>query len=155
MKIFAKILILITVFFFGYYYGQLTTKNLVQDNNPIENKIQKDQGNLEENKKTVSLMIDFHNGELSVFNDIGLTEGSSVFDLLKTTLEREEIDFKYKDYGGEMGALLESINGVENNMEDGKYWQYWFNNEYAKVGASMQELKSGDVIEWKYIKGQF
>lgn len=155
MKIFARIIIVITVFLIGFYYGQLKSKELIQNNDLSNNQAQEEQRDSEETKKTASLMIDFQNGELKIFNDLELTENTSVFDLLKSALEEGGVDFVYKDYGGELGALVESINGVENNMKDGKYWQYWLNNEYAKVGASVQKIKNGDIIEWKFIKGQF
>jgi len=41
--------------------------------------------------------------------------------------------------------LLDKKNG-----EDGKYWQYFVNGEYAKVGVSQYGLKAGDAVEWKF-----
>jgi hypothetical protein len=53
-----------------------------------------------------------------------------------------------------MGVFITAIDGVGNNQAGDKYWQFWLNNEYSKVGASSQRLRDGDMVEWKYLAGQ-
>jgi nickel-dependent lactate racemase len=51
------------------------------------------------------------------------------------------------DYGGGMGVFINSIASSKNTKD--KWWQYWVNGEYAKVGVSNYRPSSGDVIEFK------
>lgn len=149
MKLIAKIIILVAVFFVGYYVGQkyelITTDSICLVN----------VNNLEAQTSQASLMFDFGNEQLQTFNNTEIESGDTVFDLLKKTTEQNNLEFSYKDYGGEMGIFVESINSIKNSISDNRFWQYWVNNVYAQVGAGSYELKDGDVIEWKYIKGQF
>lgn len=132
----------ILIFIGGIFIGYRETSN----NAYIQN---------DESPMGVSIMLDYGDGSLNVYNAEKLPDNSSVFDLLKEFSNSKNIDLDYEDYGGEMGVFIKSINGVSNNMETGKFWQYWVNNEYAKVGPGLYLLKSGDVVEWKFIKGQF
>ena len=45
--------------------------------------------------------------------------------------------------------FIEAINGIENG-EDGRYWQYYVNGEFANVGCSRYYLKNNDVVEWRF-----
>lgn len=147
MRILAKVIIVLAVFLGGFYVGQ----NVI-----LEPEVLLDQNfsNEENNIQKADLMLDFGDGEIRVFNDIRLANDESVFDLLKRIVEDNEIEFSFQDYGGGLGAMIELIGGRKNDFSADKYWQYWINNEYAKVGASAQTLKDGDIVEWKYIKGQ-
>jgi hypothetical protein len=50
--------------------------------------------------------------------------------------------------------FVEAINGIENG-EDGKYWQYYVNGEFANVGCSRYYLKDDDVVEWWFEESPF
>ena len=153
MRLIAKIIIVAAVFFAGFYFGQ---KQLGSDF-LINTNINTNQANqaVTDQKKTVSLMLDFGNGEIKTFKDIAIEEKTNLFDLLKKVTSENNLEFRYKDYGGDLGVLIESINNIGNNVGSDRFWQYWVNNEYAKIGASNYKLNPGDLIEWKYIKGQF
>lgn len=144
MKLVAKIIIIIAVFFAGYYVGtnQLLSNFISLPRQPVTQ------------QETVSLMFDFGNGEIQTFSDIAIQEKTTVFEMLKKITEENNLEFSYKDYGGELGAFVESINNMANNPKFDRFWQYWINNQYAQVGASQYQLQSGDVVEWKYTKGQ-
>ena len=88
------------------------------------------------------------------FSDVAIGDDSSVFEILQKIASENNIELNYKDYGGDMGVFIESINGKQNDFDSGYYWQYWVNGQYAKVGASSYELQDGDVVEWKYVEGQ-
>jgi len=45
--------------------------------------------------------------------------------------------------------FVKSINNIENG-EDGNYWQYYVNGEYAQVGCSHYHLHDNDVVEWRF-----
>ena len=48
-----------------------------------------------------------------------------------------------------MGELVTQI-GLKKNGEENKYWQFWVNDEYAKVGVSAYIVEAGDKIKWKF-----
>lgn len=102
----------------------------------------------------VNLKLDFGNGNVKIFNDIKLGEEKTVFALLKKITQENNMEFSFKEYP-DLGAFVESIDNVANNSENNQWWQYWVNNEYAQLGASLYKLKEGDLIEWKYVEGQF
>ena len=149
MKIIAKIIILVAVLLIGVYLGQyhLSLPGLVNNQPEIE------KGDMEE--ASVSLMLDFGNGEIMVFTGVLGKEKNNVFDFLEKITSENNLELGYKDYGGGLGVMVESINGITNNVEPGHFWQYWVDNSYAQIGASNYQLKNGDIIEWKYTKGQF
>lgn len=105
-------------------------------------------------KTTVTLRIDFDNGNISNYNEIKLGEEKTVFGLLKKVAEENNLEFSFKEYP-DLGILVESIDSVKNDFGINKWWQYWVNGQYATKGADKYELKNNDLVEWKYIKGQF
>ena len=156
MRLTAKLIILVAVFLAGFYYGQkqatapvttITEQNPVVSNSTAET-------TPENESISVALAIDNGQDEVKNFDDITVAAGASVFDLLKTVTEQNGIDLQYKDYGGDLGVMVESIGGTSGDLAANRYWQYWLNGEYALVGASTQILKDGDKVEWKYTKGQ-
>ena len=58
------------------------------------------------------------------------------------------IVYTTKDYG-ELGKLVQSIQGVENNT-DGKDWFYYVNGTSPSVGAGSYQLHDGDQETWKF-----
>jgi len=107
------------------------------------------------NEIEASLMIDFFDGKILTCNNQKLTEKRTVFDLLETCSAKKDnsFEFKYELYP-EMGTLISKI-GEKKNGEEGKYWQFWVNNQYSQVGVSGYQLQNGDIVEWKFMKSQF
>ena len=148
MKFLAKIIIIVAVFFSGFYFGQqYAAEPAVQDSQPTICKPEQEQ-------KYASLTLDFGNGDIKTFSDIAIADNVSVFEVLQKVVSENNIELNYKDYGGDMGVFIELIGGKQNDFNSGYYWQYWVNGQYAKVGASSYKLQGGDVVEWKYVKGQ-
>ena len=154
MKLLIKIIVLAAVFAGGVWVGQnvaLAPSQLV-DQLPINvNK----KSEVQEQVIKVNLMIDFGNGQVQTFNDVALAENPSVFDLLKKVTTENNLEFSSKDYGKDLGMLVESINNVANSQKANRFWHYWVNNVYAEIGASNYHLKTGDIVEWKYVENQF
>jgi len=148
MKIIAKIIIIITVFVFGFFVGQRYVIS------PSENVNSSTSNQQAQEAKTVNLMFDFGNGDIKAFNDIVVEDGITMFEFIKKITSENNIELSYKDYGGGLGALIESIGEKKNDFDTNYYWQYWVNNQYAKVGVSAYKLQASDVIEWKYINSQ-
>ena len=102
-----------------------------------------------------SLMIDFFNGKILTCNNQRLTEKRTVFDLLEicSTKQDNSFELKYELYP-EMGVFITQIGDTKDG-EEGRYLQFWVNNQYSQVGASSYRLQDGDIVEWKFIKSQF
>ena len=67
-------------------------------------------------------------------------------------MAKNKLSFEFKDYSY-LGTLVTKI-GSKTSGADNRYWQYWVNDKYSAVGASSYIVKSGDIIEWKFIKQQ-
>lgn len=78
-------------------------------------------------------------------------ENLSVYEMLQllSADSKKSFIFTAKEYPG-MGHFVESMNGVDNNNQSGKYWIYYINGESAKVGISNYIIQKEDKIEWKY-----
>ncbi len=100
-----------------------------------------------ENK--ASIMLDFGEGDVKSYNDVDLTQGENLFDVLKRMTKERGLTFEYKEYK-DLGMLITKIGDKENGAEN-KYWQYWVNNKKSGIGASSYFPQSGDIIEWKFI----
>ena len=88
---------------------------------------------------------------------IGFEEGESVFDIMKRAKSQGKIDFKYDDFGGNLGILITEINGVKNGSDSdwtqNKYWILYVSGKSSSIGCSGHKLNKSDTsIEWKYEK---
>ncbi|MCD6513113.1 MAG: DUF4430 domain-containing protein [Thermoplasmata archaeon] len=97
----------------------------------------------------VTLIIDFGN-ETWNFSVSLHDKNATVYGLLEEASRLYNFSYDATYYPQFRSYYIESINGVKNGV-DGKYWQYWINGEYGKVGASNQILCDGDIVEWKWI----
>jgi len=78
---------------------------------------------------------------------------STVFSLLEDLSQKKNFGISYRIYP-EMGVFVESIDDLENGT-DGKYWQYWVNNELPMVAANNFQVQEGDVVEWRFEVSKF
>ena len=76
-----------------------------------------------------------------------VTEAMTALELLQEGAKASELEVKIKEY--DFGSLVEAIGEKENTKE--KAWIYYVNGEPGTQAADMYQLKSGDLIEWKYI----
>ncbi len=100
----------------------------------------------------VNLMIDYGDGRVKVYPEIKLTYGASALSLLK---QIESIDKKfelnYTDNQETQEVSNLSLNGYQST-EYSKKWQIWLNNQWQTEGVNEIRLKSGDIVEFKYVK---
>lgn len=76
--------------------------------------------------------------------------GNTAYDLMAKAQTDGLIRFSARDYGGDMGQLIEEINGIRSSVRNKKYWIYYINGKKATVGISNYQLKPGDTISWQY-----
>lgn len=101
---------------------------------------------------TVSLMIDAGD-KIQTFTDLPYRDGVTVFALLQSLATTSAITLSSKDYGGDLGVFIESINEVGLGDKN-KWWQFWVNNRYSTKGASSYVLHEGDVVLFKFTGNQ-
>lgn len=143
ITILSQLIIALAIFFGGVYVGAS-----LEPQAPLENDAQQ----VSEHEQSVSLMIDYGEGDIVSFLDIPTQEGESLFDVIYSVTEENNLPLGFKDFGGELGVFIESINDVPEEPSD-KWWQYWVNNKYGEIGVSSYEVKSGDIIELKFVEG--
>lgn len=73
----------------------------------------------------------------------------NVYEVMKQLHESGKIKVDFKNYSG-LGYFVDGIDGVKSDTFRAKYWIYYINSAKAQIGISQYELKSGDVITWKY-----
>ena len=100
----------------------------------------------------VSLMLDYGSGQVKVYPEVKLTYGATVLDLLqriKTIDQPLNITYNYNQDKKSVTNLI--INHYASNTA-GKKWQFWLNNLLITRDISQARLKTGDIVEFKYIK---
>lgn len=101
---------------------------------------------LEGSEIITDLTIDYGNGDVQSFPNEVLLQGSSALDQLKAVERRHGILIETRNFLG-IGVFVEGIHGVRNTNTS--YWQYWVDDEYAKVGAGQYILQDGDRVLWR------
>lgn len=92
----------------------------------------------------VEVRVDFGDDETAV----ELVTAKTAFEALQAAAKNRDWPVEVKEY--DFGSLVEVINGLKNVSD--KAWIYYINGEAATQAADKQELKAGDVVEWKYEK---
>lgn len=105
--------------------------------------------------QTLNLQIDLGDGSgILKFNDVEINNNENLFNVMQRVTEQNDIEFSYKDFGGDLGIFIESINNSAEQKSKTKWWQYWINNEYAQVGISGYKVKHGDEVIFKFTDDQ-
>lgn len=98
---------------------------------------------------SVSLMIDYGDGEVATYENIPVAAEENLFQVMERAAKIYNLTFESKEYEG-LGVLVTKIGEKENGAGD-RYWQYWVNHKKPEVGASAYTVGAGDFIEWKFI----
>ena len=101
-------------------------------------------------EQKVDLYVDYGNGKTTSYEGIIIDTKSTVLSILKKKLEQTGSTVTTKSYN--LGAMVESINGITNNSE--YFWAFSVNGQPGSISADKYILKNGDVVEWKYTKIQ-
>ena len=107
------------------------------------------------NGLAVTLTLDYGDNNSQTYQDVEINPGQSVFYLLEKVTTANNIELGYKNYGSDLGALVESINNLKNDFDKDIYWHYWVNGDYAKIGASNYILSDQDIVRWEYTNNQY
>ncbi len=137
--IFAKVVIALALFFLGFYFGVVYKSDSPATDRTPDTQIE----------ETINLNIDFGEGDSRIFSDIEFQSGDSLFDVFSALLGENRIELDYQDYGPDMGVFINSIDGVGGD-DSGRWWQYWVNDRYSRVGVSQYVIQPEDFIEFKF-----
>lgn len=96
----------------------------------------------------VSVIVDAGDDKLIISPEIAWEDKLTAFKALQKLAEQATFDLEYKDYGGDMGVFITSIDG-KNDPAKKMWWQFWVNGKYADKGAGNYELNPGDSVFWK------
>ena len=127
IKIISKLIIILLIFLAGFYFGR---QQAFLPTDGLANFINTPFVNLANNEIKASLMLAFGNGELKTFNNFSLPKNATVFDLLKKVGTENNLELNSKDFGGDLGVLIEGIGDKINDTKQNIYWQYWDLFEY-------------------------
>jgi hypothetical protein len=72
-----------------------------------------------------------------------------VVDVMKIA-ESQGMTMKTKDYGAPLGLLIESINNIQNDPKNQKYWTLYINDKMSVTGASSTTVSPQDTVTWKF-----
>ena len=97
--------------------------------------------------KNVSMKIITPDWKISYMNIT--TSNVTVADFLYECADHHDFSIKSEYWQGYKSLFIEAINDFENG-EDGRYWQYYVNNDFAHAGCSNYYLKNNDTVEWRF-----
>jgi len=136
----------------GYYFIQYD--NYRSEYNDLVNQLGADIGEISTVLGGISLkaniLLSYGNGTKVWRNNTVLPLGSTAF----TAIYYLADDINYTDYGGELGILVTSINGVANNSTHG--WLYWcWDSQNSKwtlpeYSSAKHLLHKGEMIAFTY-----
>lgn len=101
-------------------------------------------------EKLVDVKIIFSDAE---FDYKIITETETVFELLKEL--NAEYDIGLITSNGEYGLSLDSLHGKKIEMANYIYFAFYINGEYSEYGISEAPVKNDDLIEFRYVKGEW
>ena len=97
---------------------------------------------------TVLLEVNFGDQKPSKSIDVVCSPDSTVLLSLERAQQLDKLKFQVKGSGET--AFLESIDGVANSAENGKYWTYRVNETLGDKSAGVFAVKPADKITWTF-----
>jgi hypothetical protein len=138
----------------GYYFTQYNIyqkeyRNLTNDFNALSGTLGNLSDVLESISLRISILVSYGNETKIWHNNTALPVGSTAFTAILALA-----DTRYKDYGGELGILVTSVDSLASNSTHG--WFYWSRNTEESTWALPEYscakyiLHRGDIIAFAY-----
>jgi hypothetical protein len=102
-----------------------------------------------ENSDEMSVKLVVIGDNWMIKDNIFAYEEETVFSILEEFTERNDISLESTYYEQFDSVLIESL-GINYNGEEGKYWQYYVNNDIPMIGCDKYYIFNGDCIEWRF-----
>lgn len=132
---------------YNMYHGEYD--NLLGYINTFSGEIGNISGMINSTFVRVDILISYGNTTRIWSNNTALPLGSTAFTAIQAVS-----DVKYENYGGTLGILVTSVNGVSQNATRG--WFYWYLNAVNSTwtsptySCSQYILNRGDTIAFSY-----
>jgi hypothetical protein len=100
-------------------------------------------------QSVASVSVTFDTG--STIATVSGISAQNVHQALVIAAKKQNLILTIKQY--DFGVFVEAIGTLANTKE--KSWIYFVNGKSGTVAADKQSLKSGDLVEWKYMIPNF
>ena len=94
-----------------------------------------------------AIIIDYSDGKKESASFVPQS-GQTAFDALKVLAEEKNISLETQQY--DFGVFVRAIGGYPSSSEHA--WIYFVNGTAGVVASDQQEIKPGDIVEWRYTK---
>ncbi len=98
---------------------------------------------------TVSMMLDYNNGDIDIVDNIILTSHANLWEAMLAAEEEGKLTIGQNEDWIENGLLWYGVNGLYNSSES--RWYIWLNNEYVSELPDEINVKNGDILYFKYL----
>ena len=98
----------------------------------------------------IDYLLRYSDADLIEYQNVIITEKSTVLDLLKRLSEENQLNLATQDYEN-LGTLVIGL-GDKKNGDNNKYWQYFVNGQMPQVGAGSFLLSGGEEVEWRFME---
>jgi len=136
----------------GYYFIQYNIYQSEYDDlvNQLNTNVGDISAILEGISLEVNIFLSYGNGAKIWHNNSVLPLGATAFTAIYSIVD----NMNYTDYGGELGILVTSINGVDNNSTHGWFYWHWDSGSsewlLPSYSCAKHILHRGDVIAFTY-----
>lgn len=138
----------------GYYFTQYNIyqneyRNLANQFNTLSTIMGRFSDVMESISLRVNVFVDYGNGTRIWRNDTAFPVGSTAFTAILSIS-----DTRYKDYGGDLGILVTSIDDLASNSTHG--WFYWYRDTgqskwiLPEYSCTKYILHRGDTVAFTY-----
>jgi len=140
IKIIVGVIILAVIILAGVLW-----QNNNEDNN--SNTTESTNTTVEETDE-ISIITIIDSGDTKTSYDKNVSSGTTALEVLNLVSEEDGIVLGTTEY--DFGIMIDSIDGVGENVDDGKYWSFYVNDEMSMVGLTDYTVSDNDVILMKY-----
>lgn len=102
-----------------------------------------------EKSDQTSVRIELSTESWTIVDNLVVYEGDTALLLLLRCAEKNGFSVETTYYAEFDSTLITSINNAVSGTE-GKYWQYFVNNQLPNVGADKYILTNGDMVKWTF-----
>jgi hypothetical protein len=105
--------------------------------------------------RTVSLVVEFGDGQRRDWTDVPWRDGMTVADVLATAAASSAGEpFSYSQANSGASAFLTEMSGAANEGAAGRNWTYQVNGKHADRSFAVYVLQPGDQVLWKFDTGR-
>lgn len=141
----SKIIIGVAILVVIIIAGALVQNNSEEDNaNNATNTVNE----AAEDTSDLSITTVIDNGDTTASYDKKVSSGTTALEVINLIATDDGIVLGTTEY--DFGTIIDSIDGVGDDTEDGKYWSFYVNDELSSVGMGDYPVNDDDSILMKY-----